>query len=80
MSSTKMKKVKKLLISFLNGAIKASLLALIQDKDRSDSIWQAGVPLTRLHLPDLWMADRLLFAEFVENSIFYISGMQCHRW
>ncbi len=39
MSSTKMKKVKKLLISFLNGAIKAGLLALIQDKDRSDSIW-----------------------------------------
>ena len=39
MSSTKMKKVKKLLISFLNGAIQASLLALIQDKDRSDSIW-----------------------------------------
>ena len=39
MSSTKMKKVKKLLISFLNRAIKASLLALIQDKDRSDSIW-----------------------------------------
>ena len=43
MSSTKMKKVKKLLISFLisflNEAIKAGLLALIQDKDRSDSIW-----------------------------------------
>lgn len=39
MSSTKMKKVKKLLSSFLNGAIKAGLLALIQDKDRSDSIW-----------------------------------------
>ena len=39
MSSTKMKKVKNLLISFLNGAIQASLLALIQDKDRSDSIW-----------------------------------------
>ena len=37
--NSEMKKVKKLLISFLNGAIKASLLALIQDKDRSDSIW-----------------------------------------
>ena len=39
MSSIKMKKVQKILTSFLNGAIKASLLALIQDKDRSDSIW-----------------------------------------
>lgn len=39
MSSTKMKKVKKLLSSFLNRAIKAGLLALIRDKEKSDSIW-----------------------------------------
>ena len=39
MSSIKMKKVQKILTSFLNGAMKAGLLALIRDKDRSDSIW-----------------------------------------
>jgi len=39
MSSIKMKKVQKILTSFLNGAIKAGLLVLIRDKDRSDSIW-----------------------------------------
>lgn len=39
MSSIKMKKVKKLLTQFLNRAIKTGLLVLIQDKDRSDSIW-----------------------------------------
>ena len=39
MSSIKMKKVQKILTSFLNGAMKAGLLVLIRDKDRSDSIW-----------------------------------------
>ena len=39
MSSIKMKKVQKILTSFLHGAIKAGLLVLIRDKDRSDSIW-----------------------------------------
>ena len=39
MSSVKMKKVQKILTSFLNGAMKAGLLVLIRDKDRSDSIW-----------------------------------------
>ena len=39
MSSIKMEKVQKILTSFLNGAMKAGLLVLIRDKDRSDSIW-----------------------------------------